>query len=79
MCVYNLCVYLYLDRGTGAVSFSSTQQGLTVHLGAQAGDVAATEVLTQVAHFLQLQEVDTQHLDGFHHLGSEVRGQRSGH
>lgn len=46
----------------------ATQQSLAVHLRLEAGDVAAAEVLTQVAHLLQLQQVDPQHLDGFHHL-----------
>ena len=43
-----------LHRGVGAPGVSA-QQGLTVHLGLQAGDVAAAEVLAEVAHLLQLQ------------------------
>lgn len=63
------------QRGGVRASWISTQQGLAVHLGLQAGDVAAAEVLTQVAHLLQLQQVDPQHLDGFHHLhGREQNG-----
>lgn len=58
---------LTLDRRVGA-SQVSTQQSLTVHLGLQAGDVAAAEVFAQLVHLLQLQQVNPQHLDGFHHL-----------
>lgn len=46
----------------------STQQSLTVHLGLEAGNVAAAEVFAQFVHLLQLQQVDAQHLDGLHHL-----------
>lgn len=56
-----------LYGGVGA-SRVSTQQSLAVHLGLEAGDVAAAEVFAQVAHLLQFQQVDPQHLDGLHHL-----------
>lgn len=39
-----------------------------MHLGLEAGDVAVTEVLAELVHLLQLQQVDTQHLDRLHHL-----------
>ena len=53
MCVCYLCLY----GGVGAAWFS-TQQRLAVHLGLEAGDVAAAEVFAQVTHLLQLQQVD---------------------
>lgn len=71
---------LALHGGVGAAQVSA-QQGLAVHLGLQTGDVAAAEVLAQLVHLLQLQQVDPQHLDGLHHLwpftGSEVTHQPS--
>lgn len=60
-----LCLALY--RGVWT-SWISTQQRLAVHFCLEAGDVAAAEVLAQVTHLLQLQEVDTQDLNGFYHL-----------
>lgn len=66
---------LTLDGGVGAPQVS-TQQRLAVHLGLQAGDVAAAEVFAQLVHLLQLQQVDPQHLDGFHHLWASHGGQR---
>ena len=45
----------------------SPQQVLTLHLPFQAGDVAVAEVLAQLLHLLQLQQVDPQHLDGADH------------
>lgn len=58
---------LALYGGVGAPRVA-TQQSLAVHLGLEAGDVAAAEVFAEVAHLLQLQQVDPQHLDGLHHL-----------
>lgn len=68
---------LTLDWRVGAPQVSA-QQGLTVHLGLQAGDVAAAEVFAQLVHLLQLQQVNPQHLDGFHHLEREGGGGKEG-
>lgn len=51
-----------------------TQQCLTVHLAPEAGDVAATEVFTQVADLLQLKQVNPQNLNGLHHLITQAQG-----
>lgn len=70
-----IAAYLSLGGGEGlplhgrvGAAGLAAQQRLAVHLGLQAGDVAAAEVLAQVAHLLQLQQVDPEHLDGLHHL-----------
>ena len=47
------------------------KQVVAVHLGLEAGDVAVAEVLAELVDLLQLQKVDSQHLDGLHHLGRE--------
>lgn len=39
-----------------------------MHLGFEAGDVPVTKVLAEFIDFLQLQQVDSQHLDRLHHL-----------
>lgn len=57
----------------GAACFS-TQQCLAVHLAPEAGDVAATEVFTQVADLLQLQQVNPENLNGLHHLITKAKG-----
>lgn len=44
-----------------------------MHLGFEAGDVTVAEVLAQLIDLLQLQEVDTQHLDRLHHLHRGTR------
>jgi len=44
------------------------EQIITVHLGFEAGDVPVTKVLAEFIDFLQLQQVDPQHLDRLHHL-----------
>lgn len=66
---------LTLHGRVGAAGLAA-QQRLAVHLGLEAGDVAAAEVLAQVAHLLQLQQVDPEHLDGFHHLHRAERERR---
>lgn len=45
-----------------------TQQVLRLHLAFQTRNVPVTEVLTQLLHLLQLQQVDPQHLYGLYHL-----------
>ena len=67
-CVLPVCVcYLCVSRRVWIVRLRP-QQGVRVHLGPQAGNVARAEVLTQVTDLLQLQQVDTQHLQSPHHL-----------
>lgn len=50
-------VYLCLCWGVGA-SWLAAEQRLAVHLGLEAGDVAAAEIFTQVIYLLQLQQVN---------------------
>ena len=44
------------------------EEVLALHLPLEAGDVAVAEVLAQLLHLLQLQQVDSQHLDSSDHL-----------
>ena len=50
------------------------EQVLALHLALQTGDVAVAEVLAQLLHLLQLEQVYSQHLDGFDHL--QQKGER---
>jgi len=43
------------------------QKVLTLHLALEASDVPVAEILAQVLHLLQLEEVDAKHLDGPDH------------
>lgn len=47
------------------------EEVLALHLALEAGDVAVAEVLAQLLHLLQLEQVYSQHLDGFDHLKNE--------
>lgn len=55
-------------RTWGVVAVLGPQEVLTLHLALEAGDVAVAEVLAQLLHLLQLQQVDAQHLDCLDHL-----------
>ena len=46
------------------------EEVFALHLALEAGDVAVAEVLAQLLHLLQLEQVYSQHLDGFDHLKS---------
>ena len=50
------------------------EQIITVHLGFEAGDVPVTKVLAEFIDFLQLQQVDSQHLIAFTICGEEGQG-----
>lgn len=50
-------MYLCLCWGVGT-SWFSAEESLAVHLGLEAGDVAAAEIFTQVVYLLQLQKVN---------------------
>lgn len=68
-----LQAYLSMQGRVGAICLS-TQQRLAVHLAPQAGDVSATEVFTQIADLLQLQQVNPENLNGLHHLITQAQG-----
>jgi hypothetical protein len=44
---------------------------LTLHLALETGDVSVAEILAELLHLLQLQQVDPQHLDRSDHLKIE--------
>lgn len=67
--------YLGLDGGVRASGLSA-QERLAVHFRFQTGDVATAEVFAELVHLLQLEKVDPQHLDRFHHLEAETKAQR---
>lgn len=50
------------------VAVVAAQQVLALHLALQTRDVPVAEVLAQLLHLLQLQQMDTQHLYRFDHL-----------
>jgi len=47
---------------------SIPEEVFALHLPLEAGDVSVAEVLAELLHLLQLQQVDPQHLDGPDHL-----------
>ena len=73
-CSHIVLVWIVLLTGSGQAALVAVvaaalgpQQVLTLHLPLQAGDVAVAEVLAEVLHLLQLQQVDPEHLDGANH------------
>ena len=50
----------------------AAQQILALHLALEAGDVTVAEVLAELLHLLQLEQMDPQHLDGLDHLAMKT-------
>lgn len=69
--------YLGLDGGIRASRFSA-QESLTVHFRFQTSDIATAEVFAEFINLLQLEKMNPQNLDRFHHLEAEnTKAQRT--
>jgi hypothetical protein len=51
--------------------FAFPEEILALHLALETGDVSVAEILAELLHLFQLQQVDPQHLDCSDHLKIE--------
>ncbi len=51
--------------------FAFPEEILALHLALETSDVSVAEILAELLHLLQLQQVDPQHLDRSDHLKKE--------
>jgi hypothetical protein len=60
-----------LCRWTQIFFFAFPEEILALHLALETGDVSVAEILAELLHLLQLQQVNPQHLDRSDHLKKE--------